>query len=67
MEANRAVSAKRAQTWCQGKGNIPYYEVSAKEAVNVEASFLAIAKDALARESQVLFPVPNTQKTQFIG
>lgn len=47
------MSAKRAQSWCQSKNNIPYYEVSAKEAVNVEAAFQAIARDALARESQV--------------
>ncbi|GMR34263.1 hypothetical protein PMAYCL1PPCAC_04458, partial [Pristionchus mayeri] len=51
MEANRAVSAKRAQSWCAAKGGMPYYEVSAKEAVNVEAAFQAIARDALARES----------------
>ncbi|VDL71003.1 unnamed protein product [Nippostrongylus brasiliensis] len=53
LESQRAVSAKRAQTWCQSKNNIPYYEVSAKEAVNVEAAFQAIARDALAREAQV--------------
>lgn len=53
LESQRAVSSKRAQSWCQTKGNIPYYEVSAKEALNVEAAFLAIARDALARESQV--------------
>ncbi|CAI5441521.1 unnamed protein product [Caenorhabditis angaria] len=52
LESQRAVSSKRAQSWCQSKGNIPYYEVSAKEALNVEAAFLAIARDALARESQ---------------
>ncbi|KAK6022318.1 Ras family protein [Ostertagia ostertagi] len=52
LEAQRAVSSKRAQSWCQSKNNIPYYEVSAKEAVNVEAAFQAIARDALAREAQ---------------
>ncbi|CAB3405600.1 unnamed protein product [Caenorhabditis bovis] len=52
LESQRAVSSKRAQSWCQTKGNIPYYEVSAKEALNVESAFLAIARDALAREAQ---------------
>ncbi|CAJ0963647.1 unnamed protein product, partial [Mesorhabditis belari] len=52
LEQNRAVSSKRAQTWCQSKNNIPYFEVSAKEALNVESAFQAIARDALARESQ---------------
>lgn len=27
-EANRAVSTKRAQSWCQSKNNMPYFEVS---------------------------------------
>ncbi|KAK6016599.1 Ras family protein [Ostertagia ostertagi] len=61
LEAQRAVSSKRAQSWCQSKNNIPYYEVSAKEAVNVEAAFQAIARDALAREAQVRFWVYSYQ------
>ncbi|BES98123.1 unnamed protein product [Nesidiocoris tenuis] len=48
---NRAVSVKRAQQWCQAKNNIPYYETSAKEAINVEQAFQTIAKNALAQET----------------
>ena len=33
------VTQKRAMTWCQSKGNIPYFETSAKEAINVEQAF----------------------------
>ena len=33
------VSSKRATTFCQSKGGIPYFETSAKEAVNVEQAF----------------------------
>lgn len=62
LEANRNVSAKRAQSWCQTKGNIPYYEVSAKDAINVEAAFLAIARDALARESQVCQEIQEIER-----
>ncbi|XP_036147765.1 ras-related protein Rab-7a isoform X1 [Monomorium pharaonis] len=50
---SRAVSSKRAQQWCQSKNNIPYFETSAKEAINVEQAFQTIAKNALAQESEV--------------
>ena len=33
------ISSKRATTFCQSKGGIPYFETSAKEAVNVEQAF----------------------------
>lgn len=46
------VSSKRAQQWCQSKNNIPYFETSAKEAINVEQAFQTIAKNALAQESE---------------
>ena len=56
---NRAVSTKRAQTWCQSKNEIPYFETSAKEAINVEQAFQTIAKNALAQVmlkfSQLIF------------
>lgn len=38
-ENKRMISAKRAMTFCSSKGNIPYFETSAKEAVNVEQAF----------------------------
>lgn len=40
-------------TWCQAKGNIPYFETSAKEAINVEQAFQTIAKNALQQEAEV--------------
>jgi hypothetical protein len=46
------VSQKRAMTWCQAKGNIPYFETSAKEAINVEQAFQTIAKNALQQEEE---------------
>lgn len=45
------VSAKWAQQWCQNKNNIPYFETSAKEAINVEQAFFTIAQNALAQET----------------
>lgn len=50
---NRAVNAKRAQSWCHSKNDIPYFETSAKEAINVEQAFQTIAKNALAQETEV--------------
>lgn len=33
------ISSKRAMTFCTSKGSIPYFETSAKEAINVEQAF----------------------------
>jgi Ras-related protein Rab-7A len=38
-ESKRMISSKRAMAFCQAKGGIPYFETSAKEAVNVEQAF----------------------------
>jgi len=52
LENQRAVSQKRAQAWCQTKNGIPYYETSAKEAINVEQAFQVIAKNALKQDPE---------------
>jgi len=49
----RVVSSKRAMTWCQEKGNIPYFETSAKEATNVEKAFLEVVRNALEMEAEM--------------
>lgn len=55
------VPQRRAQNWCESKNNIPYFETSAKEAINVEHAFQKIAKDALAKESDDIYkPQVNT-------
>ncbi|OMJ23985.1 putative Ras-related protein Rab7 [Smittium culicis] len=52
-DSKRVVSSKRALAWCQSKGNIPYFETSAKEGINVEQAFQSISRNALTRESNV--------------
>ncbi|KAL3592611.1 hypothetical protein D5086_011251 [Populus alba] len=47
---SRVVSEKKAKDWCESKGNILYFETSAKEDYNVDPAFLSIAKTALANE-----------------
>ena len=47
------VSTKRAQGWCHTKGDVPYFETSAKEAINVEQAFQTVAKNALSQETEV--------------
>ncbi|KAL9131824.1 MAG: hypothetical protein Q9217_000351 [Psora testacea] len=54
-ENKRAISSKKAMTFCHSKGGIPYFETSAKEAVNVEQAFEVIAKNALAQEESEEF------------
>ncbi|KAK6363226.1 hypothetical protein TWF730_000670 [Orbilia blumenaviensis] len=49
-DGKRQVPQKRAMTFCQSKGNLPYFETSAKEAINVEQAFEVIARHALAQE-----------------
>ena len=39
---------RQAREWCQAK-KIPYYETSAKQAVNVDGAFLCIAGRGLER------------------
>ena len=36
----------------ESKGNISYFETSAKDATNVEKAFMAIAKAALMNDNQ---------------
>jgi len=55
-EDKRMISQKRAQGYCQSRGDMPYFETSAKESVNVEQAFEVIARNALAQEESEEYP-----------
>ncbi|PON32770.1 Mitochondrial Rho-like [Trema orientale] len=57
---SRVVSEKKAKAWCASKGNIPYFETSAKEGFNVDAAFECIAKNALKNEPEEEIYLPDT-------
>ncbi|OAE28503.1 hypothetical protein AXG93_115s1940 [Marchantia polymorpha subsp. ruderalis] len=57
---SRVVSEKKAKAWCSSKGNIPYFETSAKEDFNVDSAFQCIAKNALKNESDEEIYLPDT-------
>ncbi|WOL08332.1 ras-related protein Rab7 [Canna indica] len=57
---SRVVSEKKAKAWCTSKGNIPYFETSAKEGFNVEAAFECIARNALKNEPEEDIYLPDT-------
>ena len=50
MDRLMQVTEKRAKQWATGKGNIPYFEVSAKKDLNVDSAFQTIARNALKNE-----------------
>nr|XP_025689739.1 ras-related protein Rab7 isoform X1 [Arachis hypogaea] len=52
------VTEKKAREWCASRGNLPYFETSAKEGYNVEEAFLNVAKIASENEhtQDIYFP-----------
>lgn len=54
-ESKRVVSSKKAQALCASLGNLPYFETSAKEAVNVDQAFDVVARNALQQEESMEF------------
>lgn len=51
-EAERKVPTTKLQGWAREKNNIPGFETSAKDAVNVEEAFQNIARTALSQEKE---------------
>eukprot|EP01016_Furgasonia_blochmanni_P000749 TRINITY_DN1022_c0_g2_i8.p1 TRINITY_DN1022_c0_g2~~TRINITY_DN1022_c0_g2_i8.p1 ORF type:complete len:215 (-),score=63.24 TRINITY_DN1022_c0_g2_i8:226-870(-) len=61
-ESERKVSNVKALQWCKNHGNIEHFDTSAKDNVNVEQAFQAIARAAASRnkEEEIFFPPPAT-------
>ncbi|XP_016193576.1 ras-related protein Rab7 isoform X2 [Arachis ipaensis] len=55
---SRKVTEKKAREWCASRGNLPYFETSAKEGYNVDEAFLNVAKIASENEhtQDIYFP-----------
>lgn len=52
LQVRRQVSKQKVKQWCAGKGaEIPHFETSAKDAINVENAFHAVVMQALQQES----------------
>ncbi|XP_020244033.1 ras-related protein Rab7-like isoform X2 [Asparagus officinalis] len=69
---SRVVSEKKAKEWCASRGNMPYFETSAKEDYNVDVAFQCVAKLALENDQdQDLYfrsiPEPTPEPEQSRG
>ncbi|XP_052190638.1 ras-related protein Rab7-like [Diospyros lotus] len=56
---SRVVFEKTAREWCGSRGDMPYFETSAKEDYNVDDAFLCIARTAISNqhdEQEIYFP-----------
>jgi Ras-related protein Rab-7A len=57
---SRTVSEKKAKAWCTSKGELPHFDTSAKDDVNVDAAFETVARNALSNETEEELYVPDT-------
>jgi Ras-related protein Rab-7A len=51
-EGERKVSDQKIKQYCQQKGNVSYYETSAKDNINVDKAFEEVSRQAFKREQK---------------
>ena len=61
--AERKVNAEEAKTWCKNNNDIPYFETSAKDRIQIEDAFTEVAKKSATqiKEDEMIFR-PDTVK-----
>lgn len=52
IASQRAVSQRRAVTWCAEHENMPYFEVSAKQATNVQQAFMELVRRVVRKRRE---------------
>ncbi|GBG31156.1 Ras-related protein Rab-7a [Hondaea fermentalgiana] len=64
----RRVPEENARRWCTQdvEHEIPYFETSAKDAINVDQAFYAIAEAALKQDNQEELYIPNTLRVHAV-
>ncbi|XP_054805153.1 ras-related protein Rab7-like [Prosopis cineraria] len=60
---NQPVCEEKVKEWCDSRGNMPYFQTSAKENYNVEEAFSCVAKIALENEHEQDIYFPRMSET----
>ncbi|XP_078600803.1 ras-related protein Rab-9B-like [Branchiostoma floridae x Branchiostoma japonicum] len=58
--ADREVTTEQAEAWCRENGDLPLYETSAKDAINVDTAFTAAVRRLVRLEERVEAGYSNT-------
>lgn len=60
--SKHVVSQTEVQAWCDAKGGIPHFLVSAKTGFNIDDAFLSVVKAAMKRVKDEMPVIPDTLK-----
>mmetsp|Transcript_30680 Transcript_30680/g.57325 ORF Transcript_30680/g.57325 Transcript_30680/m.57325 type:complete len:208 (-) Transcript_30680:369-992(-) len=58
----REVSDTKLEDWCERRGNLPHFETSAKDTINVDQAFETVARQAIqyeANNKELYFATPG--------